>query len=37
MTTAFFMLGGIAVIGFTIVLLDWLGRRHQRRHQSAGR
>lgn len=33
MTTAFFMLGGIAVIGLTIVLLDWLGRRRDRRSE----
>jgi hypothetical protein len=35
MKTAFFMLGGIALIGLTIVLLDWLARRKDR--QSAHR
>ena len=30
MKTAFFMLGGIALIGLTIVLLDWLARRKDR-------
>lgn len=30
MKTAFFILGGIALIGLTIVLLDWLARRKGR-------
>ena len=33
MTTAFFMLGGIALIGFTIALLDWLARRKDRQSE----
>ena len=33
MTTAFFMLGGIALIGGIIVLLDWLARRKGRRSE----
>ena len=33
MTTAFFILGGIAMIGLMIVLLDWLGRRKDRRSE----
>ena len=33
MTTAFFMLGGIALIGLMIVLLDWLARRKDRRSE----
>ena len=35
MTTAFFMLGVIALIGWTVFLLDWLGRRKER--QDRGR
>ena len=31
MTTALFMLGVIAVIAFSIGLLDWLARRKDRR------
>ena len=31
MTTAVVMLGGIALIGWTVVLLDWLARRKDRR------
>jgi hypothetical protein len=31
MTTALFMLGLIALIAFTIGLLDWLARRKDRR------
>jgi hypothetical protein len=32
------MLGGIALIGWTVVLLDWLARRKDRRseHRPAG-
>ena len=33
MTTAFFMLGGIALIGLAIVLLDWLARRKDRQSE----
>ena len=33
MMTAFFMLGGIALIGLIIVLLDWFGRRKDRRSE----
>jgi hypothetical protein len=38
MTTAVVMLGGIALIGWTVVLLDWLARRKDRRseHRPAG-
>jgi hypothetical protein len=31
MSTAIFMLGVIAVIAFSIALIDWLGRRKDRR------
>ena len=31
MTTAVVMLGGIALIGWTVVLFDWLARRKDRR------
>ena len=31
MSTAFFMLGGIAVIAGIITLMDWMGRRRDRR------
>ena len=31
MTTVVVMLGGIALIGWTVVLLDWLARRKDRR------
>jgi hypothetical protein len=30
MSTAFFMLGGVALIGLTIALLDWFARRRDR-------
>jgi hypothetical protein len=33
MTTALVMLGGIALIGWTVVLLDWLARRKDRRSE----
>ncbi len=33
MTTSIFMLGGIALIGGIIVLLDWLGRRKDRQSE----
>lgn len=33
MTTAFVMLGGIALIVWTVVLLDWLARRKDRTSQ----
>ena len=33
MTTAVVMLGGIALIGWTVVLLDWLARRKDRRSE----
>lgn len=33
MTTALFMLGVIALIAFTIALLDWLARRKDLRSQ----
>lgn len=33
MTTALVMLGGIALIAGIVVLLDWLGRRKDRRSQ----
>lgn len=33
MSTALFMLGGIALIAFTIGLLDWLARRRNRRSE----
>ena len=33
MTTAFAMLGGIALIGGIIVFLDWLARRKDRRSE----
>ena len=33
MTTALVMLGGIAVIAFSIALLDWLARRKDRRSE----
>ena len=38
MTTSLVMLGGIAVIAGTIVLLDWVARRKDRRssHRPAG-
>jgi len=35
MTTAFFMLGGIALIGVMIVIYDWLSRRGDRRSHRA--
>ena len=33
MTTALFMLGGITVIAALITLLDWMGRRKDRRSE----
>lgn len=33
MTTAFVMLGGIALIAWTVVLLDWFARRKDRKSQ----
>ncbi len=33
MLTILFMLGGIALIGWTIVLLDWLARRKDRQSE----
>jgi hypothetical protein len=33
MTTALFTLGGIAVIAFSITLLDWFARRKDRRSE----
>jgi hypothetical protein len=33
MTTIVVMLGGIALIGWTVVLLDWLARRKDRRSE----
>ena len=33
MTTALVMLGGIALIALTIALLDWFGRRKDRRSE----
>ena len=33
MSTAFFMLGGIAVIAFSIALWDWIARRKDRQSE----
>ena len=33
MTTALFMLAGIALIAWIVVLLDWLGRRKDRQSE----
>lgn len=37
MENAFGILVGIALIGWIVVFLDWLGRRQDRRRQSPGR
>lgn len=37
MSTALFMLGGIALIAFTVALLDWLARRKDRRSRERQR
>lgn len=33
MITGFVMLGGVALIAWTVVLLDWLARRKDRRSE----
>jgi hypothetical protein len=35
MINAYLMVGGIAVVAWIIVLLDWLGRRNARRAREA--
>lgn len=36
MVNALFLLGGIALIGYVVAFLDWLGRRQERRSHDRG-